>query len=261
MSRQRAARHVRAAETFGRKIVSGELAPGLVIPNAADLARQMSISRPAMREAIKLLAGKGLLESTPRRGTVVRPPEAWNRLDPDVLFWQMGDAPSAAFVRDLYEVRRIIEPEAAALAASRASADRIAVIERALLSLSNAKPSTALSVRADVAFHLSILAASGNDFLASFGPVIQTSLAIAIKFQRRSCHATDHFVPDHRDIVEAIRRGDPDAAREAVRKQLAQAEIDANEARKASDAFGRAKAASRRSLADDAAVGSGMGRP
>ena len=250
------AQHVRAAEVFGRKIVSGEFRPGAVVPKASDLARQMSISRPAMREAIKLLTGKGLLELTPRRGTVVRPREAWNRLDPDVLSWQMGDVPSAAFVRDLYEVRRIVEPEAAALAAQRAPSDRIADIERALLTLSNAAPSTALSVQADVDFHLSILAASGNDFLASFGPVIRTSLGMTIKFQRRSCHTAEHFVPDHRAIVDAIRRGDPDASRAAFLKQLAQAELDANEALRTSGLSGGAdpapaassKGQSRRSL-------------
>jgi DNA-binding FadR family transcriptional regulator len=230
----RTAQHIRAAEAVGRKIVSGELKPGTLIPNATDLARQMLMSRPAMREAIKLLAGKGLVESTPRRGTIVRPRAAWNRLDPDVLTWQMGDTPSAAFVRDLYELRRIVEPEAAALAATRATSDRLADIERALLAMGTVELSSPLSVQADVAFHLSILIASGNDFLASFAPAIRASLAITIKFQRRSCPNVNHFVPDHKAIVDAIRRGDPDGARAAVRKHLAQAEIDANEALKAS---------------------------
>ena len=101
--------------------MSGELRPGATLPNSTDLARQLSIARPAMREAIKLLAGKGLLESTPRRGTVVRPRQAWNCLDEDVLSWQLRDTPNAAFMRDLYELRRIVEPEAAACAAIRAT--------------------------------------------------------------------------------------------------------------------------------------------
>jgi DNA-binding FadR family transcriptional regulator len=231
--RRDVARHISAAETFGRKIVSGELKPGSVVPNATDLAQQMSISRPAMREAIKLLSGKGLLESAPRRGTIVRPRAAWNGLDPDVLTWQMGDMPSAAFMRDLYELRRIVEPEAAALAATRATSDRLADIEHAMMSLSNSVPTSPQSVQADVALHLSILVASGNDFLASFAPAIRTSLAIAFKFQRASCPGLNHFIPDHRAIVNAIRCGDPDAARAAVRKHLTQAETDANEALKA----------------------------
>jgi DNA-binding FadR family transcriptional regulator len=221
------ARHVLAAESIGRRIVSGELKPGTALPNAGDLARQMRIARPAMREALKLLAGKGLVESAPRRGTIVRPQAAWNRLDQDVLTWQMGAAPNAALVRGLYELRRIIEPEAAAYAAMRATPATLSDIENSMLLMENFKTSSPLSVHADVAFHLSILVASGNDFLAAFAPAIRTSLTMAITLQRGSCPGPDHFIPDHRRIVEAIRRGDPEAARAAVRTLLGQAEADA----------------------------------
>ncbi len=228
--RPKVLRHVQAAESLGRRILGGELKPGAVLPNATQMARLMSVSRPALREALKLLAGKGLLESSPRRGTIVRPRVAWNRLDEDVLHWQMGEALDAAFVRDLYELRRMIEPEAAAFAAARATTARLADVERALGQMGGVEPNSPVSVQADVSFHLSILVASGNEFLASFGPAIRTSLTVAISYQRVSCHGTDHFVPDHRAIFEAIRRGDPDAARAASLKHLGQAEIDAKEA-------------------------------
>jgi DNA-binding FadR family transcriptional regulator len=228
--RPRIARHVQAAESLGRRILGGELKPGVVLPNATQMARQMSVSRPALREALKLLAGKGLVESSPRRGTVVRPRLAWNRLDEDVLLWQMGEEPNAAFMRDLYELRRMIEPEAAAFAAKRATAVRLADVERALMLMEGAEPNSPVSVEADVDFHVSILIASGNDFLASFGPAIRASLTMAIRFQRVSCHAADHFVPDHRAIAVAIKRRDPDAARVASLKLLGQAEIDSKEA-------------------------------
>jgi DNA-binding FadR family transcriptional regulator len=216
-----------AAENIGRRIVSGELRPGTALPNSTDLAREMRVARPAMREAIKLLAGKGLVESAPRRGTVVRPQFAWNRLDQDVLTWQMGSAPNAAFVRGLYELRRIVEPEAAAYAATRATPAALSDIENALILMENCKASSALSVQADVAFHLAILIASGNDFLAAFAPAIRTSLTMAFTLQRGACPDPDHFVPGHRLIVDAIRRGDPDAARLAVRALLGQAESEA----------------------------------
>jgi DNA-binding FadR family transcriptional regulator len=180
-----------------------------------------------MREAIKLLAGKGLVESAPRRGTVVRPRSAWNGLDQDILHWQMGDAPNAAFLRDLFELRRMIEPEAAASAASRGTADRLADIENALHVMENVSADSSVSIRADVAFHQSILLASGNDFLAYFAPAIEASLTLTFGCQRRSCPGPSHFVPDHRAVVDAIRRGDPDAARTAVRALLTQAEADA----------------------------------
>jgi DNA-binding FadR family transcriptional regulator len=226
----RVARHVQAAESLGRRILGGELEPGAVLPNATQMARLMSVSRPSFREALKLLAGKGLIESSPRRGTVVRPRVAWNRLDQDVLLWQMGEEPNAAFMRDLYELRRVIEPEAAAFAAKRATSARLADVERALDLMERAEPNSPVSVDADVDFHVSILIASGNEFLASFAPAIRASLTMAIGFQRVSCHAADHFVPDHRAIADAIKRRDQDAARAASLKLLCQAELDSKEA-------------------------------
>ena len=113
-------RHSQAASMIGQRIVSGEWTAGGALPTEADLSRELNVSRASLREAIKLLAGKGLIRSTPRRGTIVQPPATWNRLDPDVLFWQASDGPTTQFVRDLFELRRMIEPEAAALAASRA---------------------------------------------------------------------------------------------------------------------------------------------
>jgi DNA-binding FadR family transcriptional regulator len=225
--RARTARHVLAAENIGRRIVSGELRPGTTLPNSTELARQLSIARPAMREALKLLAGKGLLESTPRRGTVVRPAQAWNCLDGDVLSWQLGDAPNAAFVRDLFELRRIIEPEAAACAAQRATRTTLSEIESALQVMESTGTRSSASIEADVAFHMSILVASGNGFLMSFAPAVQTSLTLVFGFQRTACPGPDHFVPGHRAIVDAIRRGDPDGARSAVRALLIKSESDA----------------------------------
>ena len=88
-----------AAESIGRRIVTGRFAPGTTLPNLELLADEFAISRLSMREAIKVLAGKGLVSSTPRRGTVVRPRHEWSRLDADVLIWQLGGEPNAAFVR------------------------------------------------------------------------------------------------------------------------------------------------------------------
>ena len=216
-----------AAEHIGRRIVSGELRPGTTLPNSTELARQLSIARPALREALKLLAGKGLVESTPRRGTVVRSPDVWNSLDEDVLSWQLGESPNAAFVRDLFELRRIIEPEAAACAAHRATQTMLSDIENALHVMESAETKSSASIKADVAFHLSILVASGNGFLMSFAPAIRTSLTMVFSFQRTVCPDRDHFVPGHRAIVDAIRRGDPDGARSAVRALLIKSESDA----------------------------------
>ena len=216
-----------AAEIIGRKIVLGHLTPGTTLPNLDRLAEEFSMSRLTMREAIRMLAGKGLVSSAPRRGTVVRPPEDWSRLDADVLGWQIGAVPNAAFIRNLFELRRMVEPEAAALAASRANARDIAAIERALAAMAAAESRAPESINADVDFHQAILKATGNEFIAALAPTIGQALMLAITIQRDAWPDVENFVPSHRLILDAIQRGDVEAARKAVNTLLVRAEGDA----------------------------------
>jgi DNA-binding FadR family transcriptional regulator len=216
-----------AAAALGRRIVSGDLRPGSTLPRLEDLAEQFSISRLSMREAMRALAAKGLVASRPRRGTIVRPRSEWSRLDHDVLVWQISERPNAAFVRSLFEARAIIEPESAALVALRATEGVLAEIERAFNVMASTDPSSIESIEADVAFHQAILNGTGNEFLAAFAPVIGTWLRKAFKVQRVAEPAQEHFVPQHRAVLEAIKRGDPDGARRAFRILLTRSETDA----------------------------------
>jgi DNA-binding FadR family transcriptional regulator len=216
-----------AAAALGRRIVSGDLRPGSTLPRLEDLAEQFSISRLSMREAMRALAAKGLVASRPRRGTIVRPRSEWSRLDHDVLVWQISERPNAAFVRSLFEARAIIEPESAALVALRATEGVLAEIERAFNVMASTDPSSIESIEADVAFHQAILNGTGNEFLAAFAPVIGTWLRKAFRVQRVAEPAQEHFVPQHRAVLEAIKRGDPDGARRAFRILLTRSETDA----------------------------------
>jgi DNA-binding FadR family transcriptional regulator len=218
-----------AAEQIGRRIVSGDWMPGSVLPNLDRLAAEYSVSRLSIREAMKVLMGKGLVESRPRRGTIVRPRSEWSRLDPDILVWQLAEVPSAAFVRSLFEARMIIEPEAAALVARRATEEVLGEIERAFLAMAESDPRTPESIKADVAFHTAILTGTGNEFIAAFAPVIATSLTATFGLQRVVRTDQSHFVPSHRAIFDAIKRGDVESARAAFHALLKQAEMDAME--------------------------------
>jgi DNA-binding FadR family transcriptional regulator len=221
------ARPIAAAETIGRRIVTGGWKPGSILPSFDQLADEFSVSRLSVREAMRALAAKGLVASKPRRGTIVRPRSEWSRLDPDVLVWQIGDEPNAAFVRSLFEARAIIEPEAAALVALRATEEVLAAIERAFVAMETTDPSSQESIAADVAFHQAILTGTGNEFLAAFAPVIGTWLKVAFGVQRVARPDPSNFVPQHRAIFEAIKRGDPDGARIAFRTLLTRSEADA----------------------------------
>src|SRR6187399_3464470 len=113
--------HGAVVHEIGVRIVDGQLQPGETLPDNGFLG-EPDVSRTVVREAIKVLAAKGLVESRPKTGTRVRAPESWNLLDPDVLAWQQEGTPQPVFLRKLTEVRLIVEPAAAELAAQRARA-------------------------------------------------------------------------------------------------------------------------------------------
>src|SRR5712692_1149811 len=125
--------HGQIVHDIGRRILSGEIRPGDPIPPPVQPA-----SRTVLREAIKVLAAKGLVESRPKTGTRVRPRHAWNLLDPDVLAWHQESAPKQPFLRRLTEVRRIIEPAAAALVSEIADETAVAALARALRDMETA---------------------------------------------------------------------------------------------------------------------------
>jgi DNA-binding FadR family transcriptional regulator len=218
---------VRAAEIIGRRIVSGGLLPGTTLPNFDELAAELSISRLSVREAMRVLADKGLVSSKPRRGTVVQPRSHWSQLDVDVLVWQIADEPDAAFVANLFEVRRIIEPDAAAIVATRGAGATIAALEQALDAMAAADQQSPESIKADLSFHTHLLTGTGNDFIAGFAPLIETLLFVVFRIQRGTRPDPDTFVPGHSAVLEAIKRGDADAARRAATVLLDGAEKDA----------------------------------
>src|SRR5207249_5155549 len=148
--------HGQIVHDIGRQILSGEIQPGEVLP----LRSGRPASRTVLREAIKVLAAKGLVESRPKTGTRVRPRPSWNLLDPDVLAWQREGASPAQFLRKLTEVRRIVEPAAAELAGERANAREVAGIEEAFRHMESALAVRAVDYEAfdiaDMRFHRAI---------------------------------------------------------------------------------------------------------
>src|SRR5437899_1520608 len=127
-------------DALGMKIVSGELAPGALLPTETALAQSLGLSRPSLREALRALARKGLVDARTRRGTLVNDKLQWNVLDADVLRWIAAAPPDPAFFMELLDLRTIIEPAAARLAASRANPEQILAIENAFEAMAGALP-------------------------------------------------------------------------------------------------------------------------
>jgi DNA-binding FadR family transcriptional regulator len=210
--------HGRIVHSIGRLIVSGRIRPGELLPTPA----RVGASRGVVREAIKVLAAKGLVVSRPRTGTRVRPPESWNVLDPDVLAWQQEGLPRAAFLGKLTEVRLILEPAAAELAARRAGPERVSALEDAFrdmrYALDRSPPDYEAYNDADLRFHRALVQAGDNDILEQMGAIVSTALLVAFNAAVRVPGLPRGSLPRHEAILDAIRRRQPNRARLAMQR-------------------------------------------
>nr|WP_315428943.1 FadR/GntR family transcriptional regulator [uncultured Albidiferax sp.] len=203
--------HGQVVKALGHGVLGGTYPAGELLPNEEELCRTLDVSRTALREAIKVLAAKGLLESRPRVGTWVRPESSWNMLDPDVLSWRCATGPDAQFLRHLTEMREIIEPAAAALAARSRSPAQLANLEAAFAAMENAADVNQW-VEADLAFHSAVLQATNNPLLVPLAAIIGSALESLLGISARKAGGFNDALPDHRKVLDAIRMGDAQRA-------------------------------------------------
>jgi DNA-binding FadR family transcriptional regulator len=203
--------HGKVVNEMGRRVVSGGYIAGALLPNEEQLCCELQVSRTALREAVKVLAAKGLLEPRPRIGTRVRPRDQWNLLDPDILAWRCTTGVDAEFLRHLAELREIIEPAAASLAANSRSDEQLAVIASALQDMHDA-PAIAQWVDADLAFHTAVLRATNNPLLMPLAAIIDSALASLLAVSARSAGDFKRGLPDHQKVYDAIEGRDAQSA-------------------------------------------------
>ena len=215
--------HGRVVEWLGLRIVSGEYEPGSQLPNEADLADELGVSRGGVREAVKALAAKGLVEPRPRLGTRVLARTDWNLMDRDVIDWHGRNADSG-FLRDLFDLRRMIEPEAARQAATNATDDQVTDLANAYAGMARNAPGLPGSedafVAADLAFHLTLLRASGNQLVEQLGRLLETGLHHALEVNSHLPGGVAATLPLHKAVLTAVRNGKPNAASKAMRALL-----------------------------------------
>lgn len=196
-------------DTLGSRIASGFYQEGETLPIEQELAASLEVGRNALREAVKVLSGKGLISTAPRSGTKVRPRDEWNMLDPDVLKWHADpDVATSAFMLDLIELRRIIEPKAAELAATRATKDDVTTILASYETMAKFDADQPERLEADIAFHSAILKASHNEVLNHFRYAIATYLKAHARLGREVSKADDQQDLElHHQIAWAIATG------------------------------------------------------
>ncbi|OED49829.1 GntR family transcriptional regulator [Rhodobacteraceae bacterium (ex Bugula neritina AB1)] len=195
---------VQIAREIGLRIISGDFEAGALIDDEGALSSQFDVSRTVIRDAVKLLSAKGMLEVRRGIGTRVRFRSSWDLLDDDVLAWHQSVPPSAAFLRQLLELRLMIEPTAARLAAQRGDDEALAEISNALAQMEAEQGEVERFVVADAIFHRAILRASQNELLRPIEGVIYSSLLLSVRLTNKDPRENDMSMPFHRDICAAI---------------------------------------------------------
>lgn len=209
-------KHGTIARRLGIEILSGQYVPGDILKGEIEFSEQLEVSRTAYREAIRILAAKGLVESRPKFGTAVTARRKWNLLDPDVLEWMFEGEPTDQFIRDLFDLRMIIEPAAAAVAAEKRTGAHLATMGHALENMASHGLVAEAGRIADQTFHHTILEATGNELLITLSSSIASAITWTTSFKQRYRKLPRDPVPEHRDVYAAIADGDPDAARKAM---------------------------------------------
>lgn len=212
--------HGRIAHEIGGMILRGDLAPGEVLPGEVALGQEFGVSRTVLREAIKVLAAKGMVESKTKIGTRVRERGHWNMLDPDVLSWSLASQDAESYATDVTEMRYILEPAGAALAAERATPQQKRHIRAAYEAMEQAGEDQERSIQHDLRFHQAILEATGNAFLASMGHVIESALAFSFKLSGQARETRTYSLPLHKVVLERIEKGDARGAQAAMLRLL-----------------------------------------
>lgn len=214
------------ARDLGIAIVTGRHPPGSVLSSEVDFAEQHRVSRTAYREAIRILAAKGLVESRPKAGTRITDPSRWHILDPDVLAWTFEGEPSLDFISDLFELRMVLEPAAAELAAKRRTGEHLAQMGHALEEMARHGLKTPEGQQADQTFHATLLKATHNASLNSLASTISAAVRWTTIYKQRKRKLPRDPVPDHRLLFDAVANGDGPAARAAMATLIEQALAD-----------------------------------
>jgi DNA-binding FadR family transcriptional regulator len=219
--------HAQVVERLGQLIVEGHYAEGDKLPVEAELSAAYGVSHSVMREVIKILMAKGLVQSRPRVGTVVQSRTDWNMLDADVLSWTIGSLPESEFLDMLFDARMAIEPGAAQLAAKHGTDEDIASICRAYRDMEAAQTPAAL-LEPDLRFHLAIGDASHNPLVRHVVRAMHKALAVSISLTSRHPNTYALSQPRHKAIMQALVKRDGNAAARATVRLLEESREDFN---------------------------------
>lgn len=213
-------------DLLGEGIVAGRYAVGGAIPPEAALGEALGVSRTVVREAIKSLVAKGMVSTGPKVGTRVLPADRWNWFDPQLVGWQAQAGLTREFLRDLQELRRIVEPAAVRMAAERATAADIDELEAAYAGMKAAIESGGDYVGHDLRFHQGLLLASHNRMMIQTGKALGALLRTSFEISTSRADGPRQSLPLHRAVLDAVIARDADRAERESLVQIDSAHDD-----------------------------------
>lgn len=208
--------HGQIVEEVGNRIVRGDWQSGEQLPDEAVFGKELDVSRTVVREAMKVLSEKGMIASRPRVGTRVSSRDHWNHLDPDVLKWIFANKPTKKHADDLIELRLMIEPAAAKLAAARISDEEIDALRQAFQEMVDAGDDVEKGIEPDLRYHHIILKASGNQMLVPLGHTIESALAASFRISSSVPEERVASLARHEAVMNAIAAHDGELAEAAM---------------------------------------------
>ena len=210
--------HAHVVGEIGRGIVSGIFEVGSILPGDEELCARFGFSRTVLREAMKTLAAKNLVQPKTRVGTKVLERNRWNLFDADVLIWRFEAGLDEGLLLDLGEMRAAFEPAAAAMAARRATQEDIDKLREIATRLGDPGHDRVSIARVDLEFHLAIADVSKNPFMRSVSSLIEAALAISFKLSSPASEPwkIQECSVNHMKIVDAIAARDEAATRAAM---------------------------------------------
>ncbi|MHB8284298.1 MAG: FadR/GntR family transcriptional regulator [Caulobacteraceae bacterium] len=218
--------HGSIAHRLGVMIVAGDYRPGDLLDNEVAFSEQLKVSRGAYREAVRILAAKGLVESRPKTGTRVNKQSRWHLLDPEVLSWFFESQPTLDFLKGLFELRMIVEPAAAAFAASRRKAEDLTRMRTFLQEMQTHSLTTEAGRQADRDFHDAVLEATRNPALMALSSSIGSAVRWTTIYKQRRRGLPRDPMPEHWHVFDAIAVGNAESARLAMQELITLAHED-----------------------------------
>jgi DNA-binding FadR family transcriptional regulator len=208
--------HGNTLDLLGRKIVSGGYPAGASMPPEPVLCAELGVSRTVVREAVKSLVAKGLVTTGPKVGTRLLPSDEWNWFDPDVIRWQSQSGLTREFLRDLQDLRRVLEPAAVRMAAERATAKDISEISAAYEGMRHAVEEGGDYVSHDLHFHQGLLRASRNRMVVQMSKVLGALLRTSFEISTARKDGPRKSLPLHRAVLDAVVAHDPKRAEKSI---------------------------------------------